>query len=307
VNAKENSKILLERIKEVLKIKDLAFAISLGTPGPHRKPVIQLVAPDGKTLGYAKVGWNEATNVLVKHEAEVLRQLSNVPFNSFITPSVLYAGWWEDRFICIQSCPEGKTEFAPQRLTSHYLFILKELSDFHTRQILHKESSFWKNLLQRIESIQSAYYRYVLEQGICGVEKWLGNASLPFHMRHGDFAPWNAYKMNGKLFLFDWEYADREALGGWDLFHFIVQTLWLLEKRTPPEIYNAVLKNEMNSQFMETYLEYLGLDKDATHTLFSLYLLDRLAFYASEEKTGFHKLQHLTNLVSLCVYGKEHQ
>jgi hypothetical protein len=126
-------------------------------------------------------------------------------------------------------------------------------------------------------------------------------------MRHGDFAPWNAYKMNGKLFLFDWEYADREALGGWDLFHFIVQTLWLLEKRTPPEIYNAVLKNEMNSQFMETYLEYLGLDKDAIHILFSLYLLDRLAFYASEEKTGFHKLQHLTNLVSLCVYGKEHQ
>jgi len=307
VNAKENSKILLEHIKDVLKIKDLTFAISLGTPGPHRKPVIQLVAPDGKTLGYAKVGWNEATNVLVKREAEILQQLSNVPFNSFLTPSVLYAGWWADRFICIQSCPGGKTEFAPQRLTSHYLFILKELADFHKCQILHKESSFWKNLLQRIESIQSAYYRYVLEQGICGVEKWLGNASLPFHMRHGDFAPWNAYKMNGKLFLFDWEYADREALGGWDLFHFIVQTLWLLEKRTPPEIYNAVLKNEMNSQFMETYLEYLGLDKDAIHILFSLYLLDRLAFHASEEKTGFHKLQHLTNLVSLCVYGKEHQ
>ena len=307
VNAKENSKILLEHIKDVLKIKDLTFAISLGTPGPHRKPVIQLVAPDGKTLGYAKVGWNEATNVLVKREAEILQQLSNVPFNSFLTPSVLYAGWWADRFICIQSCPGGKTEFAPQRLTSHYLFILKELADFHKCQILHKESSFWKNLLQRIESIQSAYYRYVLEQGVCRVEKWLGNASLPFHMRHGDFAPWNAYKMNGKLFLFDWEYADREALGGWDLFHFIVQTLWLLEKRTPPEIYNAVLKNEMNSQFMETYLEYLGLDKDAIHILFSLYLLDRLAFYASEKKTGFHKLQHLTNLVSLCVYGKEHQ
>jgi len=220
---------------------------------------------------------------------------------------VLYAGWCADRFICIQSCPGGKTEFAPQRLTSHYLFILKELSDFHTRQILHKESSFWKNLLQRIERVQSAYHRCVLEQGICEVEKRLGNASLPFHVCHGDFAPWNAYKVNGKLFLFDWEYSDLESPPGWDLFHFIVQTSELLEKRTPSEIHDAVLKNEIDSQFIETYLEYIGLGKDAIRTLFSLYLLDRLAFYASEEKASFHKLQRLAMHVNLCVDGKEHR
>ena len=77
---------------------------------------------------------------------------------------------------------------------------------------------------------------HILPQGARRVEEWLGNTPLPFHYRHGDFTPWNAQLLNGYLFLFDWEYADLEAPSGWDLFHFSVQTLWLLEKRMPGEI-----------------------------------------------------------------------
>lgn len=302
VPEKERRKILLlEHLKEVLECQDLTFAISLGTPGPYRKPVIQALTRGGRILGYVKVGWNESTNALVRNEAEVLRRLASISFDSFTVPSVLYAGWWRDDFLCIQSAPEGRTEPAPQGLTSQYLAVPKELAAFHTRWMLLKESAFWANLLQRIESVQNAYYRHILRQGARRVGEWLGEEPLPFHLCHGDFAPWNAQLVNGRLFLFDWEYADLEAPPGWDLFHFVVQTLWLLKRWSPGQICKAFQRDE-TSQWIIGHLESLGVGRDALKLLFLLYLLERLTFYASHDSANFQTVQRLAKMMNLCMF-----
>jgi hypothetical protein len=180
------------------------FAISLGTPGLHRKPVFQALAPDGTTLGYIKVGWNEKTNTLVQNEAQILHHLETASCSSFTAPTLLYEGWWEGQFLCILSATVGRVGIAPQTLTSQYLAAQKELMALHTRWIPLRKSRFWADLSQRIATIQNAYYCHILQEGAQIVDECLGTGSLPFHFSHGDFAPWNARMLNGRLLLFDW-------------------------------------------------------------------------------------------------------
>jgi hypothetical protein len=300
VSKQEKTRLsLLEHLKEILARQDVTFAISLGTPGPHRKPVIELLNDKGEVLGFVKVGWNQATNTLVRNEADISRYLSGVSLNSFTAPTMLYAGLWNDHFLCIQSAPAGKIETPPQKLTSQYFSVLEELKTLHIRWMPFRESAFWRKLLQRIETIENTFHRHILQRGLCRVDEALCDKALPFYFCHGDFAPWNVQLLNKRMFLFDWEYADLEAPPLWDLFHFNVQTLRLLEKRAVGEIHKAVMNGCTGDQTKSMHLDCLGLNDDARKSLFLLYLLDRLSFYASAGNGNVDEVRFFAMQVNL--------
>ena len=165
INLGKKQNFLLEHIKEIMGYRDITFGISLGTPGPYRKPVIQIMTPGGKILGYVKVGWNEVTSKLVHHETQVLETLAQISFSSFLMPRVLHSGYWDDRFLCIQSSPEGILRESPKELNAIYLVILKELATFKMKRISLQESHFWATLKERAENELNAYYKNVLERG----------------------------------------------------------------------------------------------------------------------------------------------
>ena len=278
----------LEHLKLVLGEQDLRVAISLGTPGPHRKPMLEAIASDGTIIGYVKVGWNEVTNNLVKNEARTLRCLADVSSRSFTVPAVLYEGSWEGRYFCVQSPPQERTVPAPRELTPQYFAVQRELAAFHTRSLSLTASTFWEKLSQQIEIVQNPYYRHVLEQGAERVQEWFGERPLPFHICHGDFAPWNIKLVNGRLFLFDWEYSTLEAPPGYDLLHFAVQTAKLLQKSSPGELVKAFRDGGMAHKWLADFLKSFSLKSTnpvlKTNHLLLLYLLERLAFYASDNQ-----------------------
>ncbi|MBI4639270.1 MAG: phosphotransferase [Candidatus Tectomicrobia bacterium] len=295
----------LEHLKGVLGREDLTFAISLGTPGPYRKPVLQVLTYEGKTLAYVKVGWNEATNAHAQREAEILERLTTISFTSFVVPRVLFADWWNGHYLLVQSPPASRIEPASQEMTPQYLNILKELVDFHIQWMPLKESDFWKSLLAQIDKTSNAYYRHILQQGLSQVEEQLGDEPLPFYFCHGDFTPWNAKQVNGKLFLFDWEYTDLEAPAGWDLIHFLVRTLWLLKKKSSWEIYGAFQEGEMAHRWLAEHLKSLGMGRNATYPFFLLYLIGQLSLYTLEDSANFRVLHHLAMMINLSIYKHE--
>lgn len=299
LNGKAANRHLLEQLKQMLGRKDLRFAISLGTPGPHRKPVLQALTSDGTIIGYVKVGWNTITNSLVQNEAEVLRCLGNGSFSSLVAPTVLYAGWWEECFFCLQSPPGDKVKVAPGTLTPRYLAVQKELAAVQTRRVSLRESTFWAGLSQRIERVQDTYYRHILQHGSSTAEAWLGDGPLPFHFSHGDYAPWNTRLLNGRLLLFDWEYSAPEAPPGYDLFHFTVQTARLLNKRSPGQTCQLIERRKIPGQWIAEHLESLGMNGLEVKPLLLLYVLERLAFYASDRNADPQTLQHFANMVNL--------
>ena len=298
----EKSEVLLfEYLKEVLQERKLDFALSLGTPGPHRKPVIQLTNASGIVIGYAKVGWNEVTNSLVKNEADTIKCLSCSSFHSFSIPSLLHAGWWHNCYLTVQSPPTGTLSPAPKFLTSHYLKTVEELADLNTTYMPMRASAFWAGLLNTVKNVKSGFYLGILERKIIPkIEKTLGDMPLPFHASHGDFAPWNAYIKDGKLFLYDWEYSRPDAPGGWDLFHFTTQTNILLKNKNSGELYNAILGDAYNT-LTKPYWEKLGIGEDTMKALFLLYILEKLSFAASSEAENLEKLNQLSKIVFLLI------
>ena len=52
---------LVERAAQVLGEPDLQIAVTLGPRRRNRKPVVQLIRPDGSAVGFAKVGWSPFT------------------------------------------------------------------------------------------------------------------------------------------------------------------------------------------------------------------------------------------------------
>jgi hypothetical protein len=302
VPQKERGKIfLLEHLKEVLRRRDLMYAISLGTPGPHRKPVVQIMTYDGAVLGYAKVGRDDATNKLVQNEVQTLQVLADVHLRALTVPRVLHSGWWGEHFLCVLSAPEGLSDGAPQMLTPLHLAVLKELRATQAVSVPLQESSFWITLCGRVRQMNPTHYRHVLEQGMAKAEAWVGKAPLPFHFRHGDFTPMNMRQDGQKLFIFDWEYASEAGPPAWDLLHFQFQTMRLLKKWDAGAIYTSLMGNEPFDRWRESALAAFGLEESYLKPSLLLYLLDRLAFHAATGSEDLSLLQTLSATVNLLI------
>ena len=294
--------LLLEHLRGVLGRKDLSFAISLGAPGPYRKPVLKALTYEGKTVAYVKAGWKEAVNARLQHEVDILERLAATSFTTFAMPCVVYAGWWKKRYLCVQSAPADRTKLAPRELTPQHLNVLRELATFHTRWSRLKESDFWKKLLTRIEKISNPYYRSILQQGVRRAEEWFGDTPLPFHFCHGDFTPWNTKWVDGQLFLFDWEYADWEGPIGWDLVRFLAQRLWYVKKRSKGEICDAFQKGGTAEKWIAEHMESLSMKSETIYPIFVLYLIEQLSLYALEDAANFQVLHHLAMMLNLSIH-----
>lgn len=294
--------LLLDHLAAQFAGQEAAFAVSLGTPGAHRKPVVQIMNRRGKILGYAKIAGNEKTIELIENEANTLRFLSQINVPAFIFPRLIHSGRWNGSAVCIQSSPGENSKPAPKEMIPAYLAILKELAKVNAQQLTLADSEYWKKLLSQSRRVQNPYYAHVLEQGILKIQEWGGTEKIYFHFRHGDFAPWNMKLVKDKIFIFDWEYASPEAPAGWDLFHFWVQTLWLLKKWKPGKIYHAFQQDNRVRRSLIDYLQQLGLDHQQIHPLLLLYLLERLSFYAAEDPANIQALQALSTLTTLLVY-----
>jgi len=273
---------ILEYLAQILGRRDLSVGISVGTPGPHRKPVLLVLGGDGQSLAYVKVGSSHVSNLLVQCEAETLQFLTTHPCHSFSAPAVLHAGWWNGRFLVIQSAPTGEMRAPAGSRSPRYLDVPKDLAALHTRWMTLKESGFWEDVLLRIHEVSNQYYRETLERGVRRAEERLASDPLPFHLSHGDFVPWNTRYDGRKLFVFDWEYSREAGLPAEDVFHFHFQELRCLARWDPAEIYGAFLTDKSLRGRVEMHLAGLGGAGIPPELLFFLYRLDQLATEAVE-------------------------
>ncbi|RMF59466.1 MAG: hypothetical protein D6748_06325 [Calditrichaeota bacterium] len=293
----------IEHIKNIFDCDDLTLAIALGTPKSERKPILQIMSPNGKVLGYVKLGWNDVTNRLVSNEIKALQMMAEqrLPFQ---VPRLLYAGQWGEQFLCIQTPPSEKTKGAHWNLDKRYLSGLRSLSQINRLDNRLRESVFWQNIMERRKLIKNSYWRHAIDVGIQEVQTSLilNGQKVPFHFCHGDFAPWNVaiIDKDDTVFLFDWEYAQWEAPAGYDLYHWIVSTLWLLKKESPAKIISEV-KGVIEASFVQEYFKVAGVTESDLLVLFLLYLLDRFSLYAAREPQAFDNLKLYANLIWLSV------
>ena len=273
---------LQDYLSDVLGEKNLLVAVSLGIPGPHRKPVLQLMNPRGATLGYAKVGWNEQTIELVRREEAVLTRLGDVRFSTAIIPKVLHAGWWNGSYVLVEDAPAGSSKPSGHVLTQRHLEFWRELRLATAAGQPAAGGSIAEELRRRIAALQERglhYYPHLLTQALARCLDQLGDAPVQRSFKHGDFTPWNILAVRDKLFVFDWEYAEESALPGWDLFHFIVQTGVLVGGYDGRKILKAVRHQLETQKSLSAFLRESGVHHQLVPALFFLYVADVMSWY----------------------------
>jgi hypothetical protein len=293
---------IIKYLESHLNNKNIVVSISLGTPGPHRKPVIQIMSEKGDILGYGKVGWDKETNELVQNEINILIKLSKRPLNNCDVPTLIHSGSWMDSYICIQSPPDSMVRDAPKEMNEVYMEILNEMAGYYMKKIVINESSYYNNIVEGINQINNAYYIYVLQSCKRIIDRTMAQRRIPFHFCHGDFTPWNAYSVNGRIFLYDWEYSRMEYPAGYDLFHFLTQTSQLLQKSFPGITYNLIFNNCSIKEMTISYWNRLNIDYYDLEQLYLLYISDRIAFYAPQKDPNFKTLQYLSGLANLIIH-----
>jgi Phosphotransferase enzyme family len=217
----------------------------MGGRRPNRKPVLQILTPEGDILGYAKLGWNEMTRALVRNEALVLEELARSgEGRSFGTPEVIHSGDCGDLVVLVMApvSPTGWLRARPSRAE------LEEVArDIAARGPMSRErlgaSDFWQETRARLERLRDSLRatRYeVLDELVSRLEQRYGDVEVPFGDWHGDWTQWNMARDRSRLMIFDWERSGRRVPVGIDAAHYDFDFAVKFHKRHPLEVVRSL-------------------------------------------------------------------
>jgi hypothetical protein len=223
---------------------DLAVAVSVGQLRPQIKPILHVATRTGRLLGHVKVGWNEVTRSLLRHEAQILRALAGrgaaaggqapgTGAGCWRAPRMLYHGEWHGREVLVTG-DIGAAPWYRRRRTSLPAAATRQAGRVlgTDRQAL-AASQFWTGLAGRAARLagQDAVaggLKAGLAEAVDRIQAWYGTEELDFGLMHGDWAPWNMASRGGCLAVWDWERACVRGPAGFDGTYFRFQVdLWI--------------------------------------------------------------------------------
>lgn len=261
---------LHEMMCKLFATDKLEFSVFCGTPCVHQKITIQISVGE-RILGYCKVSDHPEVIDLFKREGELLKKLESLGIDN--VPQILIDGEWRSGIhLLVQTTKKtGKSHIIHEWGTLHEEFL--EYIYKKTQRILPFEETDYchtlSELKRHIDWLPSEIARVIIENAIDKVFiKNLGKM-VEFGAYHADFTPWNMFEEKGKLFVFDWEYAQMTYPPMLDRYHFFTQT--------------AIFEKHWQEDEIMEYIQCAKgywINADA----YSLYLLDIIARFTIREK-----------------------
>ena len=205
--------------------EDLVLSMSIGPARANRKPVLQLLTQDGRTVGFAKIGVNELTRTLAAAEAESLRTVAATAPRHLTVPSVLHQGRWNGLEILVLSplpiwLPRARHD--PPRLRAAMLEVA-EIGGVTTAPL--RDSGYWAGLGRRLDSLDSDSDEAAraLRGAYARIDEQAGAVPLRYGSWHGDWTPWNMATLRDTLLVWDWERFSGGVPLGFDAVHYAFQ------------------------------------------------------------------------------------
>ena len=260
-------------LPRLLGVPRVEVAISIGQSlRPNIKPVMQVMAPNGRVLAFAKLAWNDLTTQLVDNEVSTLRGLEDHSVRSFRVPHVLHSGEWNRRrFVLLSPLSHGlRRRWPVNGLPPSIVF--QELSrlDPQTRGPL-VGGPYWHEVIGRAHEVAGDFGGgHQLEDAISRLAAKVSDVEVIHCMSHGDFAPWNMMHSAGSLNIWDWERASGTRPLGLDVLHFCFEVAYHKDAMDPPAAIDAALNRG------RYVLRDLGVSRHAAEAVRDVYVLDRL-------------------------------
>ena len=202
-------------------------AVTLGGRRRNRKPVLQLITPGGRIVGYAKVGWSPLTTDLVRNEADVLTAIETRLPRWFDAPAVIHRQDFGCGHVVVLTAvdttppsPVASLRASADRSTGHVAEIVETIAaltraddNVPSRRRVESLGLFtdWRDLgVGRhvdLDRLRSRHAATELEVGL-----W-----------HGDLTPWNLSSRARSVTLWDWEFAGDGRPVGFDALHYFFE------------------------------------------------------------------------------------
>jgi hypothetical protein len=274
---------LVAHLRDLLGEPELVVGVALGTPGPNRKPVLQAATPDGRVLGFVKIGWNAITAEQVAAEAVALADYTTRPGETFDVPRLLAEGTWRDLRLSVASSLPADVRRHAQPALAPPTRITREIAgrDGVTESPL-LASPYWRRLTRRVDEVAAGDDRTgdVLAAYLGRVEERHGGAPLRWGAWHGDWAPWNVGWSTGRLQVWDWEHTRGDVPLGLDLLHWFFQVAFVLERADVGAAIGSC------GQRAAAGLRELGVDARADVAMAALYLTEIVLRFAEALRAG---------------------
>jgi len=280
-------------LQSLLDVQDLCLAFSTGTPGHYRKTTAQVMSKDGRVIAYAKIASTQQARRMLMQEGETLRHLAELHISAGHIPRFIYAGPFHKYELLVQSAPSEKARRGPKQLDIRHIEFLAEIFDQTAIWKPFVDSDCWLRAKKSVEKLQdriSDDWRQRLQNGLETCQSELAKKAIPTGLCHGDFVPWNNYLVQGRLYVFDWEYA-MEDIAFWDIFHFVSFPAMLLARLQGKSIINLWWGKKLKP-FLRQYSERIGLGVELVPVCFLFYLIEVSCFYLDMfDRDGIQDMQ----------------
>jgi hypothetical protein len=203
--------------------RELAVSVHIGPARANRKPVLQLISPEGDTFGFGKLGTGPLTQRLVRAETAALTALGSSGLTKLTVPQVVHAGQWRGLQVLIQSALPvwlPRAPLTPRRLVGAMLDIAGCCG--YTQGTL-AASSYWHELRQRLAAVGDRSEGAGLASAAELLVEHAGDIVFRYGAWHGDWAPWNMANLADALLVWDWERFDTGVPLGFDAVHHELQ------------------------------------------------------------------------------------
>jgi hypothetical protein len=257
--------------------RELAVSIHIGPARANRKPVLQLIDPDGETFGFGKLGTGPLTQRLVRDETNALIALGRSGLTKLTVPRVLHAGQWRGLQVLVQSALPvwlPRAPLTPRRLATAMLDIAG-CCGFASGTLAG--SAYWAELRGRLAALGDRPEGVALTAAAELLIVRAGDTTLRYGAWHGDWAPWNMANLADALLVWDWERFAQGVPVGFDAVHHELQ------KRIQASD-DATAAVEHTVRRAAELLAPFGVAAEARELTALLYLVDLAARYLTDRQ-----------------------
>ncbi len=276
LNAAEGGDSIDAYLRRTLQT-ELSISVHIGPARANRKPVLQLLDPAGRTIGFAKLGTGPLTRRLVRAETAALTALSHVKLSKVSVPSVLHAGQWQGHQVLVQTpLPIWQPR---EQLTSRRLVegMLEVAGACGITQGWLATSPYWAELRTRLSQLTDSEEGAALSQAARRLIEHCSDLGMRYGAWHGDWAPWNMANTADSLLLWDWERFTPAVPLGFDALHHDLQRR--LQAGVEPR--DAVEQTVRNAGGL---LSHFSVVPDSAEITALLYLVDLAARYLADRQ-----------------------
>ncbi|MGH3097554.1 MAG: hypothetical protein ACRDMV_16345 [Streptosporangiales bacterium] len=243
---------------------------SLGVVGSHAKLTWRLLDGHGRGLGFAKMGWNAATERSVAAERTALQALAG-GHDSLRAPALLADGGWHGHGLAVSAPlpPEARSPHPggpPPEPTA-----LARLLPIARRDRL-SASAHVQRLLDAAAALPAPHGAAELPamaSSLVAAVTETDPRMLIATRWHGDLVPWNTARVGSATWLWDWEFSATDVPAGLDHLHWAVHTA--LNRGRP---FAAATAEELETA--QPYLAAFGASRQQARVLVCVYALEML-------------------------------